>query len=272
MRPDCGAPAAPLVDVRQIVKKQPGTEYLEAEDTTLTAWVLALWDELRSVDEWPVPSCPRCAGGHTRLLSRTGPRRPLPLFFCRDCGRMYTRMSDSPLRRLRHPHKTAEFIRLLSQPLSLNEAGRRLHMDYPAVSNWLMRFREFIAEHDLEGIWLTKVRLGLSYRPVGTCGRCGYEGTLHFGGFTPERRRRVICPQCARTWTIDEIAGRYMEMQLARDPGLTAARRLHKAGREAPELQAPESAVLVIGNESARAPEVQRVGYRRQSMSDRLKR
>lgn len=248
---DRNAPAVPVVDVNQIVKKQPGMAYLEAEDEALTAWVLALWAELRSTDEWPVPPCPQCAGSHTRLHMRPGPRRPLPYFICRDCGRNYTRMSDSPLRRLRHPQKAPGFIRLLSQPLSLNEAGRRLGMDYPAISNWLMRFRELIAQHDPEGVWLARVRLGLIYRPVGTCPKCGYEGALHFGGFTLERRRRVICPQCTRTWAIDDTAAYYVEMQLARDPGVTAAQRTRRAGRDAPELHAPENAVLVVAQEKS---------------------
>lgn len=99
---------------------------------------MALWDELRSPDETPVPPCPRCASESTRLMNRATQRRAFPLFHCRDCNRMYSRISGSPLQRLRHPWKIPEFIRLLSQPISLDEAGRRMGMDYPAVSNWLM--------------------------------------------------------------------------------------------------------------------------------------
>ncbi|WP_429568941.1 DUF746 domain-containing protein [Paraburkholderia sp. JPY419] len=58
------------------------------------------------------------------------------------------------------------FIRLLSQPIPLEEVSRRLGVEYGAASNWLMRFRELIAQHDPEGIWLTRVRLGVKFRPV----------------------------------------------------------------------------------------------------------
>ncbi|MGF6609964.1 hypothetical protein OKW45_004886 [Paraburkholderia sp. WSM4175] len=214
----------PVFDVRQTIKRQPARDYLETdEDIALTAWVTSLWEELRSRDETPVPPCPQCASGRTALLNRAGSRRPLPMFQCRDvpvptpadvqcrdCGRTYTCMSESPLKRLRHPHKTPDFIRLLSQPLPLEEAGRRMHMDYPAVSNWLMWFRQLIAQNDPEGVWLPRVKLGLRYRPLGTCGRCGYHGTLHYGGFAPGRRRRVIYPECERTWMIDDYPGSHV--------------------------------------------------------------
>ncbi|MBB5409224.1 transposase-like protein [Paraburkholderia sp. HC6.4b] len=155
-------------------------------------------------------------------------------------------MSESPVKRLRHPHKTPDFIRLLSLPLSLNEASRRLHMDYPAISNWLMRFRQLIVQNDPEGVWLPRVKLGLRYRPVDTCERCGYHGALHFGGFAPGRRRRVICPECARTWMIDDESDHSMEVHLAYDPALTAARRTRRAGRDAPEHRAPERGLLLV--------------------------
>ncbi len=117
--------AGPVFDVRQTIKRQPARDYLETdEDIALTAWVMSLWEELRSRDETPVPPCPRCTSGRTTLQNRAGPRRPLPLFRCRDCRRNYTRMSALPLKRLRHPHKTPDFIRLPSLPLPLNEASR----------------------------------------------------------------------------------------------------------------------------------------------------
>jgi transposase-like protein len=247
----------PVFDASQTIKKQPARDYVESEeDVALTAWVMSLWDELRSRDETPVPQCPRCGSGRTALLNRAGPRRPLPLFQCCDCGRNYTRMSESPLKKLRHPHKTPDFIRLLSLPLPLNEAGRRMHMDYPAVSNWLMRFRQLIVQNDPEGIWLPRVKLGLRYRPVGTCERCYYHGALHFGGFAPGHRRRVICPECARTWMIDDESNQCMEVQLAYDPALTAARRSRRAGRDAPEYRAPERGLLHV---AARAQPPSRV-------------
>lgn len=237
----------PVFDIGQTIKRQPARDYLETdEDVALTVWVTSLWEELRSPDEAPVPPCPHCASWRAGLLSRTGPRNPLPMFQCSDCGKIYTRMSGSPLQRLRHPHKTPDFIRLLSLPLPLEEAGRRMHMHYTAVSNWLMRFRELIVRNDPDGVWLPRVKLGLRYRPVGTCERCGYHGPLHYGGFAPGRRRRVICPACTRTWMLADALDHCMEARLTHDPALTAARRTRKAGYPALELPAPEQGVLKV--------------------------
>ncbi|KVD81499.1 hypothetical protein WI89_23605 [Burkholderia ubonensis] len=249
--------SVPIFDVHHTVKKQPGRGYRDEEDEALTFWVTALWKELHSRDETPLPPCPRCESEDVRLLNRATPRRPFPLFHCRECNRMYSRISGSPLQRLRHPWKIPDFIRLLSQPISLDEAGRRMGMEYPAVSNWLMRFRELMALHDPDGTWLARVRLGVKYRPVGVCARCGYEGTFHYGGFTPENRRRVICPACKRTWMIDDGADHYVEMRLTVDPSQTAARRVRKAGRAALDLPAAESGLMVVtgrARKSSRIP------------------
>lgn len=105
---------------------------------------------------------------------------------------------------------------------------------------WLMRFRQLIVRNDPEGVWLPRVKLGLRYRPVGTCWRCGYHGAFHFSGFAPGRRCRVICPECTRTWMIDDELDHCMEVHLAYAPALTAARRTRRAGRDAPEYQAPD--------------------------------
>ncbi|TCF97564.1 hypothetical protein BZM26_30620 [Paraburkholderia strydomiana] len=95
-----------------------------------------------------------------------------------------------------------EFFRLLSQPVPLEEVSRRLGVEYSAVSNWLMRFRQLIALHDPDGRWTPRVRLGLKYRPHGECPKCGHKGQLNNGGFSADDRRRVKCPHvptCGRS-------------------------------------------------------------------------
>lgn len=243
--PGAKTPAAlPVFDARQPVTRQPGRDYLDSEDEALTLFVMGLWSELISRDEAPVPPCPRCESHNTRLLSRATPRRELPLFTCRDCGRMYSRLAGTPLHRLQTQKKMPAFIRLLSQPISLYEAGRRLDMDYPAVSNWLMRFRELIARHDPDECWSARVRFGIRYRPQGTCRRCGFTGPLNNGGFTPDSRRRAICPQCAHIWPIDTTSQDNLMVHVLHDPAFTAVARRRRKGLVAPDLPGIRHGVL----------------------------
>jgi hypothetical protein len=53
-------------------------------------------------------------------------------------------------------------------------------------------------------------------------------------------------PERARTWTIDDDSDQCMEVQLAYDPALTAARRVRRAGRDAHEYRAPERELLHV--------------------------
>ncbi|MXN79587.1 hypothetical protein GR157_33285 [Burkholderia sp. 4701] len=59
------AVSMPIFDAHHTVKKQPGRGYRDEEDEALTVWVTALWKELHSRDETPVPPCPRCKNART---------------------------------------------------------------------------------------------------------------------------------------------------------------------------------------------------------------
>ncbi|MGP8431960.1 DUF746 domain-containing protein [Paraburkholderia fungorum] len=136
-----------------------------------------------------------------------------------------------------------EFFRLLSQPVPLEEVSRRLGVDYGAVSNWLMRFRQLIALHDPDGHWTPLVRLGLKYRPHGECPKCGHAGQLNNGGFSADDQRRAKCPSCAYVWPLDAATtGGDVPVIVANDLALNAAERRRRAGLEAPDLPRVESA------------------------------
>ncbi len=159
------------------ITHQRGRDYFDEDDPVLTTFVMSLWEELYSRADSPVPPCPHCQGTNTRVQNRVNRFLRVPYFRCRDCRRNFSRLSGTPLARLRFADKMPAFIRLLSQSISLEEASRRLLVDYAALSKWLMRFRELIAQHDPDGVWTARVLLGIKYRLEGACPRCSFSGS-----------------------------------------------------------------------------------------------
>lgn len=235
-------------DAAQPLTSASRREFADADDPALTTFVTALYDELFSPDPLRVPSCPRCSNTHTRLHARANNHRiKLPLFRCTGCRRFFTRLTDSPLAHLRYPERIPAFIRLLSQPIPLEEAARRLGLRYDGMSNWLMRFRQLIEQHDPDSQWIARVRLGILYQPQGVCSRCGYRGQMKSGGFAGNGRRRVKCPECGRVSAITtDEAGAQVAVNIARDPALTAVRRRRGEGRPVPDLKTAEQGVLSV--------------------------
>jgi len=243
----------PVFDAREPITHGRGREYRDTEIPALTAFVGSLWEELHSADVSPVPRCPHCAGSRARLHQRPNEYHAVPYFRCVDCRRLYTRLTGSPIARLRFAKKMPEFFRLLSQPVPLEEVSRRLGVEYGAVSNWLMRFRQLIALHDPDGHWTPFVRLGLKYRPHGECPKCGHDGQLNNGGFSADDRRRAKCPSCAYLWPLDiGTTGGDIPVVVANDLALNAAARRRRAGLEAPDLPRIESAS--VRTQPRRAP------------------
>ncbi|RQR45355.1 DUF746 domain-containing protein [Burkholderia sp. Bp9126] len=147
-----------------------------------------------------------------------------------------------------------DFIRLLSQAIPLEEASRRLGLKYEGVSNWLMRFRQLIGQHDPDGQWLARVKLGIRYQPEGTCPHCGYHGPMKSGSFGGDGRRRAKCLECTRMWSIaGDGAGKQVTVSIARDPALTAVRRRRREGWSVPDLASAEQGVLTIPPRPERA-------------------
>ncbi|WP_406869851.1 DUF746 domain-containing protein [Paraburkholderia fungorum] len=228
---------AAVFDASDPLTRGKDREYSDSENPTLTAFVGTLWAELHSIDATPVPPCPHCKGARGRLHQRANEYHRVPYFRCSDCRRLYTRLTGSPVARLRFVGKMPEFFRLLSQAVPLEEASRRLGVDYGAISNWLMRFRQLIALHDPDLHWTPLVRLGLKYRPHGACPKCDHEGQLNNGGFSADNRRQAKCPACAYVWALNlSPAAGAVPVIVASDLALNAAERRRRAGLEAPDL------------------------------------
>ena len=224
--------------------------YPDSEDPELTDYVQGLLEEYHSKHGTPVPPCPACGSGDMYYHSRPNRFRPLPLFRCRACKRTYSRLTGSPLAKLRNVSKMPAFIRLLSRQISMEEASSRLCLDRECVSNWLVRFRQLILLHDPSGHWESRVRLGIKFQFAGTCARCGYTGAFLHGGTVLTGERRVICPSCRGVLPLNELgaSGEIPEVVVVHDPMAYALRKRGRAGQE-PTPQLPALAAV------ARLPE-----------------
>lgn len=237
----------PEFDSTHPLTHRPGRDYGDAEDPELTRHVMKLWADLHSRADRPIPACPHCDGRNTQLQSRPNSHHALPFFRCNDCRRIYSRLTGTPLARLRFAAKVPAFVRLLGQPIPLEEASRRLRVDYTALSNWLMRFRELIAHDDPDARWASRVLLGVKYRPEGTCPHCDFHGQLFNGGFGADGRRRALCPHCKRGWSMAPDAEcAEITVRVVKDLALTAVARRKRAGHDAPALASAEHAVLSV--------------------------
>ncbi|MEF9416822.1 DUF746 domain-containing protein [Ralstonia sp. SM1864_UCD524_TZ4] len=219
--------------------------YPDSEDPQLTAYVQGLLEEYHSKRSTPVPPCPGCGSHDSRYHCRPNQFVPLPLFRCRACKRTYSRLTGSPLTRLRHVDKMPAFIRLLSQQISLEEASSRLSLDFECVSNWLARFRQLILLHDPSGQWESRVRLGIKFQFSGTCPRCEYTGPFRHGGTALTGERRVICPSCRGVLPLDQLgsSGETPNVVVVHDPMNYALRRRGR-GRQEHAIPVPVQATV----------------------------
>ncbi|MBN3761151.1 DUF746 domain-containing protein [Burkholderia sp. Ac-20365] len=226
-----------IFDARTPITRTGERDYGSEENTALTAFVASLWTELHAADVKPTPKCPHCGRVNARLHQRPNRYHAVPYFRCGACRRLFTRLTGSPLARLRFASKMPAFFALLSQPIPLEEASRRLQVDYAAASNWLMRFRQLIAAHDPDGHWTSLVRLGIKYRPAGECPRCGRGGVKLNGGYSVDQRRLAKCPACLLSWPLQaDSSVDCVPLIVVDDLARNAAARRLRSGLDAPDL------------------------------------
>ncbi|WP_175948461.1 DUF746 domain-containing protein [Burkholderia pyrrocinia] len=201
----------------------------QTEDVALTDYLTRAWLELASSSPTPVPRCPHCDGLRIR------PGRPtrvnkLPVFFCHACKRSFNRLTGTPFARLRNQTKGAAIIPMLSCQMTIVRVGERIGMSDDGVLSWLLAFRRYLLELDPSGRWEARVRLGMHVLPRARCARCGFEGGFYSGGFDPQRRRRIRCPQCGRHRLLDvsQGEGQAFEAEVVRDAIGRAVRRQRK--------------------------------------------
>lgn len=223
--------------VGAITAKEPVADEL-TEDRKLTDFLTRTWLELVNPLPTPLPRCPHCDGLRIRPDGPKKDRDGLPAFFCHRCKRSFNRLTGTPFARLVNRAKGAAMIPLLSRQMSLLQAGKRLGRSQKAVHSWLLAFRRWLLELDPSGGWEARVRLGVRVAPHAQCARCGFEGGFLAGGFDPQGRRRVRCPQCGRSRLLDllqkdGLAFEGVVMHDAIDTAVRARRKVY------PDMPAP---------------------------------
>lgn len=222
-------------------------DFADKDDPALTAFVESLEQALDSRETHPVPPCPHCLQPCVRLHLRPNRFQRVPQYKCKACKRLFSRRTGSPLAGLRHATKMPAFIRLLSQPIPMEEAARRLRVRRETVAYWLMRFRQLIELHDPDRLWIARATLGLHYRPEGTCPHCEYAGQLMSGGFGFDHRRRAKCPECLRTWPmVEDATAAQITVSIAHDPARSKVERRLRDGLPAPVLTGAAKGILNV--------------------------
>ncbi|MDO3617328.1 DUF746 domain-containing protein [Ralstonia pseudosolanacearum] len=208
------------------------------EDLEFTAFLTREWQALVNLRSTPLPRCPHCDGLRVRA---DGIKRAskLPVFFCHGCKKSFNRLTGTPFAHQVDRVKGAAMIPLLSRQMSLLQAGKRLGRSQKAVLSWSLAFRRYLLELDPSGRWEARVRLGVRVAPHARCTHCGFEGGFKSGGFDPQGRRRVRCPQCGRSRLLDAMQkeGLAFEGVVMHDPIDTAVRARRKIY---PDMPVPE--------------------------------
>ncbi|WP_244115024.1 DUF746 domain-containing protein [Burkholderia cepacia] len=155
-----GAPAPPAAPT----PPQSALEDQAAFSSRAAAMIALLTrrsEQLMSPHVEPLPVCPRCTSlntrGHAIVQHRTG---PLPNYLCRSCDRVFNRLTGTPLAGALHRHQLQAFIPLLAEPISLEEAARRLSSKGDSVATRVRVFRRWLLELDPSGELERSVQLG----------------------------------------------------------------------------------------------------------------
>ncbi|MHA7684203.1 transposase [Cupriavidus sp. PET2-C1] len=132
-----------------------------ASDADLTAFLLTAWRKLHSASHRP-PQCPRCRARKSTFDGIDG-SGGLPLFHCAGCRQRFSRLTGTPMARLRLEDKAEAFFNLASQQVSVAEAARRLGIKSETVRHWSIQTRLWLLKLDRQGDWERRVQLGVRY-------------------------------------------------------------------------------------------------------------
>ena len=104
----------------------------------------------RIAGELPAPTCcPHCHAQPERLGS-WGQSHGLRRYRCKDCGRTFNALTDTPLAHLRKREQWGRYAHALIEGVSVREAARRCRIDKNTAFLWRHRFLHQAAGHRAE--------------------------------------------------------------------------------------------------------------------------
>lgn len=185
----------------------------DGEDSSLTGFLMDAITRAYAPDIEPRPACPWCGSLHAHPAHNS---RGVPQYGCPQCGKVFSRLTGTPLSGMRHRDRLARFVQLLSLPLSYRQAAEELGVSMLLVSrHWVPKFRRWLLELDPTGNMERLVQLGAKPQaPPMTCPKCDWVGTMQLYGFGSETRhlppaqriRQYRCPACERTFRANALA------------------------------------------------------------------
>ncbi|MCX4151012.1 MULTISPECIES: DUF746 domain-containing protein [Paraburkholderia] len=187
----------------------------DRENKALTNFLMDAITRAYAPDVEPRPACPWCGESHVNPAHNS---RGVPQYGCTQCGKVFSRLTGTPLSGMRHRDRLARFVQLLSQPLSYTQAAEELAVSTLLVSrHWVPKFRRWLLELDPSGVHERLAQLGAKPQaPPMVCPKCAWEGTMQLYGFASEthhlpvehRIRQYRCPACKRTFRITALERR----------------------------------------------------------------
>ena len=104
-------------------------------------------DRLREAIEGKPHARPCCPSCQTARCYRHGQDCGLQRYRCRDCGKTFTRLSGTPLSRLRHRAKWLDYLGEMLEARSVRAAAKSVDVHRNTSFRWRHRFLE-LAKHD----------------------------------------------------------------------------------------------------------------------------
>lgn len=107
---------------------------------------------LKQMMKTPLATCPHCGNPNAK-------RKPShrPLFYCGPCDKVFSILTNSPLKKLLYPERWIPYTKYLIKGLSNKSIAKKIKVEEQALSNWQKKFieqMELLNLHELV-YWIT---------------------------------------------------------------------------------------------------------------------
>ncbi|MEK5063645.1 IS1595 family transposase [Cytobacillus sp. FSL R5-0596] len=91
-----------------------------------------------------------CSHCHSNNAVRFGKYNVRQRYRCKDCGKMFTDVTNTPLHRTHLPHKWSEFVQCMIEGYSLRKSAKLLGVHYVTLFYWRHKLLSAIKQMDFE--------------------------------------------------------------------------------------------------------------------------